>query len=66
MNLLCSYDESLLFPGVVCKERDELEAVVLFIDVEIDCVQLSLNKDLVNAVKKFVDNKYSKVIDRRS
>lgn len=60
---LCNYSEFLFFPGVVCKEQDELEAIVLFVDVEADCVQLSLNKELVNAVKKFVDTKYSKVME---
>lgn len=46
--------------GVVCQVGEEHEAVVLFVDTEADCVQLSLNQEFVTAVKKFIDNKYSK------
>lgn len=49
------------FSGVVCQVGEEHEAVVLFVDTEADCVQLSLNQEFVTAVKKFIDNKYSKV-----
>ena len=45
----------------MCKVGDQHDVVVLFIDIVSDCLQLSLNKDLIKAVKGLKDNKFSQV-----
>jgi len=48
-----------MLSGIVCKVGDERNAVVLHVDPVACCVQLTLNKDTIKAVRAFKENKFT-------
>jgi len=54
-------DHCICFSGIVCKAGDKRDAVVLHIDSVARCVQLTLNKDTLKAVRAFKENKFTQV-----
>ena len=47
--------------GIVCKVGERHNSVVLHVDPIANCVQLTLNKEVIKAVENFKDNKFTKV-----
>ena len=46
---------------VKCAEGSVLEAVVLYVDLTAECLEISLNSGLRSQVKNHTDSKYTKV-----
>jgi len=52
-----------VFVDVVCKVGDKLKAAVLYIDVAVHCVQLSLATSVIKAVQSYKSNKFTQVVN---
>ena len=48
-------------PEVKCDVGKQLEAVVLYVDLKANCLEVSLNTRLVEQVKHYADTKFTKV-----